>query len=195
LDSFARDRLTDREREVISLRLDDIIDRLLQDIGQVDVTELRVALEIKSGLDSYIRQKHLNKIKALVRSYSDHPVEHVKAIDIFKIDKIVNLNILTDKLFSQLEQSLASNGGYSSTIGDVADLATTFRIYSMTSNHDLFKPDSAQISAMKNFLNRLLKDGLYRYRPDTALLDYRSVLYGYMLRDIIGEQKNDRISD
>jgi hypothetical protein len=61
----------------------------------------------------------------------------------------------------------------------------------MTTNHDLFDPDSTQVIALKKFLNHLLKDGLYRYRADADLLDYRSILYGYMLRDFTGEQKND----
>ena len=191
LDSFGRDIMTDHERESITRRLDDIIERLLHNLEQVDVNELRVALEIKSGLDSYVRRSHLEKIKTLLRSYAENPVGHVKAIDIFKIDKIVNLNILTDKLFRQLEQALSMNGGYAAAVGDEADLTTTFRIYSMTCNHDLFKPDKAQVAAMKKFLNQLLSDGLYRYRSGNALSDYRSILYGYMLRDFNGEQKND----
>ena len=127
----------------------------------------------------------------MVRQYARNPVHTVKAIDIYKIDYLINFNLLTQNQFDLLEKELADYGGYRSAAGEPADLVTTFRFYSMTSNHELFRPDEKKVRDLKIFLDTINSDGLYKYRPDQRLIDFRSMRYGFMLRDFPGGQKDD----
>lgn len=184
-------RLSPRSAAALPVRLDKIIGRLLTNIEQTDVTQLRVALEILSNLDIPISRLNMKRASDLVRQYARNPVHTVKAIDIYKIDYLINFNLLTQNQFDLLEKELADYGGYRSAAGEPADLVTTFRFYSMTSNHELFRPDEKKVRDLKIFLDTINSDGLYKYRPDQRLIDFRSMRYGFMLRDFPGGQKDD----
>lgn len=175
------------EANSISKQIDDILDRMLEKPNEIDISCLRVALEIKSNARSYILNSHKNDIKKLVEKYIKNPVNNSLAIEYIKIDKILALNVMNKFDFKTLKSTLFDKGGFKCKQGESPDIKTTFLFYSLISNHNIFYPSGNEKEELLIFLDRLKsKNGLYRYELNYSEKDLRSILYGYILKNGAG---------
>lgn len=105
-----------------------------------------------------------------------------------KIDKILQTNIVTKDYFNKCIVELYSEGAYKCKKDEKIDLKTTFMIYSLLTNHEIFEVSNNDIGKMKKELEKLNVGGLYRYELIDGYKDFRSIYYGYTLKKLdIGE--------
>lgn len=179
-------KMNEKDQEKIDSKVDEIIDKMLLHTENLDIGMLRVALEIKSNIRSYILKEHKEKIEVLIKTFINNKIKNSKAIDAIKIDEILRLGLYNKSLFMEIKNELYLDGGFICTKGEQADLKTTYLVYSLVTNHDLFDPKDVEIKEKNAFLQKLKNKGLYKYELNYDYFDLRSLLYGYMLEDFNG---------
>ena len=181
--SFETKKIDSKIKDTINERLDRIISELIK-TDNVDMGLLRYCLEIKSNMLSYVTKTSYDRIKELISDIVSKKQFNSKIIDVIKIDRILETNIINQEYIDKCLAELYEDGAYKCKTGYVPDLKTTYLVYSLLTNHDIFHPTKEQVNGMKKFVESLNRSGLYTYESEDEYIDFRSIYYGYILKKI-----------
>lgn len=181
--------IDDSEMKKINSRLDEIIESLLSDENNVDITKVREALEIKSNMrfkryeDIYVYEKEYRKIKEILENLKNgEKIYNSKIADALIIDYILQTKIFDKAFYDTFEDKLYNNGGFKCKEGEKPDIKTTYLFCTSAGNNgylDFTEDDDKEIEA---FIDSLYSNGIYTYENEDGYWDIRSVYYGYYLK-------------
>lgn len=181
--------IDDSKMKKINSRLDEIIESLLSDENNVDITKVREALEIKSNMrfkryeDIYVYEKEYRKIKEILENLKNgEKIYNSKIADALIIDYILQTKIFDKAFYDTFEDKLYNNGGFKCKEGEKPDIKTTYLFCTSAGNNgylDFTEDDDKEIEA---FIDSLYSNGIYTYENEDGYWDIRSVYYGYYLK-------------
>ncbi|MDR0697259.1 MAG: hypothetical protein LBF68_07010 [Christensenellaceae bacterium] len=189
LDQIVSGDLFDYDSNEIQKILNDILKSLkYKDNIVYDLETTRKVLEIISSLQSYnskikITRQQRSKIKNAVKEYIKQADLYNKTIiDLFYLDRFLNLKLIGDDLFLDIYNKLKINGGNISYLDDkiLPDIMTTYMFFTCLERIENFSSEDFDMS----FINSLKTvDGLYLpyYASPDSEMDLYSILFGNII--------------
>ncbi len=202
LEQLVNNYETDYRIKYIQKQIDDMLDEMeysAESLGS-DIISTRRLVEIVSDLrifdaDIKLTQKQTAKIKKGVKAAlkQEELKNSVLINDMYVMDRILSLNLVSDEMLSEVYASLTNDGGSRSAAGAgiEPDITSTYQFFSsleMMNNYE-------NIEEQRKFISTLeIKDGLYVNEKNDSQMKLYVIAYGNSINYVqTGGDSGDKV--